>query len=102
MVPANGSSHQAWVQSAQRLAEDLGWTAGCGSSGLSSEFGGACHLKPAIRFIGYNGYPGHGEGNHIHVSWQDALSPGASSPTIDPVSWVKVFPAPAPSEGKRS
>jgi len=94
MVPAAGNSHQAWVQSAQRLAEDLGWTPSCGSSGLSGEFGGACHLVPAIRFIGYNGFPGHGEGNHIHVSWQDSLSPGATGALVLPEPWVRVFPVP--------
>jgi hypothetical protein len=92
MVPVAGNSHQVWVQSAQRLAEDFGWTRSCGSSGLSSEFGGACHLVPAIRFIAYNGFPGHGEGDHIHVSWQDSLSPGATGTLVSPQPWVKVFP----------
>lgn len=94
MVPADGNSHQDWVHSAQRLAEDLGWRVGCGSSGLSSQFGGACQLVPAIRFIGYNGFPDHGEGNHIHVSWQDSLSPGATGALVPPEPWVKVFPVP--------
>lgn len=92
MVPAAGNSHQDWVQSAQRLAEDLGWIPSCGYSGLNTEFGGACPLVPAIRFIGYNGFPGHGEGNHIHVSWQDSLSPGATGALVPPEPWVKVFP----------
>ncbi len=89
MVPAAGRS---WDETALRAALDLGWTPSCGASGSAP----ACPLAPAIQFIGYNGYPGHGDpahagGNaHLHVSWKssDFGCPGLCAPR----EWVEVFP----------
>ena len=88
MVPAPG---RGWDETARRAAEDLGWRESCGPSGSAP----ACPLAPAIQFIGYNGYPGHGdpahagENAHLHVSWQssDYGCPGLCPPR----AWVKVF-----------
>ena len=73
LVPATGTTLHDWDDSAGQLARDLGWTARCGSSGARP----MCPLKPAIQFIGYDGYPLHGSPRtctgdcpaHIHVSW---------------------------------
>lgn len=91
-VDADG---QNWEDSAQRAAEDLGWSSDCGSSGERP----ACDLVPAILAIYYNGYPNHGEGNHIHITWYGPMGPsdGLLHP---PLAWVKVFPAPGvPDKG---
>jgi hypothetical protein len=91
LVPAAG---RGWDPTALRAAKDLGWVPLCGGSGVAP----ACPLVPAIRFIGYNGYPGHGDplhagGNaHLHVSW-DSSSYGACPGTVcAPPVWVKAFP----------
>lgn len=89
MVPAPGRS---WDETALRAALALGWTPGCGASGSAP----ACPLAPAIQFIGYNGYPGHGDpahagaNAHLHVSWKssDFGCPGMCPPR----EWVEVFP----------
>jgi lysophospholipase L1-like esterase len=99
MVPARGNSQEIWDQSAGRLAHDLGWIPSCGASGVRP----ACPLVPAIRFIGYDGYPSHGSPRtctggcpaHIHVSWEGgdgAVYDGVLRPPLD---WVLVFPSPA-------
>jgi Transglycosylase SLT domain len=96
MVPAGSQALSHWEQSAGRLARDLGWAPACGRSGSRP----ACHLVPAIQFVGYNGYPGHGDpahcwgscGAHIHVSWvSSSFGSAALSP---PPAWVLVFPVP--------
>lgn len=80
-----------WVSTAERAARDLGWTPGCAVSGVAP----ACPLSPAIRFVGYNGYPGHGDpahapGNaHLHLSWQS--SSGGSAALAAPAEWVMAF-----------
>jgi hypothetical protein len=62
----------------------------------------ACPLKPWVRFVGYNGYPNHGDPAHtgpiahIHVSWQ-ASGHGAAALSA-PNDWVRVFPFPAPGD----
>ncbi|MGD9735125.1 MAG: lytic transglycosylase domain-containing protein [Solirubrobacterales bacterium] len=89
MVPASGRS---WDQTARQAAEDLGWRESCGASGSVP----VCPLVPAIQFIGYNGYPAHGdpqhagENAHLHVSWKSAIygCPGLCSPR----DWVMAFP----------
>ncbi len=89
MVPAPG---RGWDETALRAALDLGWTASCGASGSAP----VCPLVSAIQFIGYNGYPGHGdpshagENAHLHVSWKssDYGCPGLCAPR----EWVEVFP----------
>ncbi len=89
MVPAAGLG---WHQTALRAALALGWTPSCGGSGTAP----ACPLIPAIQFVGYNGYPGHGDpahvgsSAHLHVSWRssDFGCPGL----CEPRAWVEVFP----------
>jgi hypothetical protein len=49
-----------------QLARATGWNRGCGSSGVAP----ACPLKKWVRFVGYDGYPDHGTGNHLHISWE--------------------------------
>jgi hypothetical protein len=88
MVPAPG---RGWDETALQAAHDLGWTAGCGASGSAP----ACPLTPAIQFVGYNGYPGHGDpahagaNAHLHVSWRssDYGCPGLCAPR----QWVIAF-----------
>jgi hypothetical protein len=98
MVPANGDSQQAWDGSALRLARDIGWIPDCGGSGTAPE----CPLKSWVRFVGYNGYPDHGDPAHtgpiahIHVSWSASAS-GAAALSA-PNDWVRVFPIPAPGD----
>jgi hypothetical protein len=89
LVPESG---KGWDETARAAAETLGWREDCGASGTAP----VCHLVPAIQFVGYNGYPGHGdpahagENAHLHISWQGAsYGSGALS---DPPAWVRVFP----------
>jgi Transglycosylase SLT domain len=89
MVPATGN----WDATAKRAAEDLGWTEGCGSSGVRP----VCKLVPAIHFIGYNGYPLHGDPQHsslphLHVSWESSDYGGCPETVCGPDAWVMVFP----------
>ncbi|MGZ8632799.1 MAG: hypothetical protein ACXWZZ_02955, partial [Solirubrobacteraceae bacterium] len=95
LVPADPSGGQAaWDQSALRLARDIGWTDDCAASGVAP----ACPLRPWVRFVGYNGYPDHGDpahvgaNAHLHISW---LAAGVSSALAAPNEWVRVFPVPA-------
>jgi hypothetical protein len=94
-VPAQDiDSLGEWLRTAERLARDLGWTPGCASSGVRP----ACDLVPAIEFIGYNGYPGHGDpahtgSAHIHISW---VSSTHGTPYLTTPEWMLVFPVPQP------
>ena len=71
--PPTGTRRRSGTRSAGRLAHDLGWTPACARSGTRP----ACRLAPAIQFIGYDGYPGHGSPRtctgrcpaHLHLSW---------------------------------
>ena len=89
VVPAPGRS---WDDSALAAALDLGWISSCGASGTYP----VCPLAPAIQFVGYNGYPGHGDpahaggSAHLHVSWKSSSygCPGLCAPR----EWVEVFP----------
>jgi hypothetical protein len=93
LVPAEPAGPSAWDASAGALARDLGWTPACGASGSRP----ACALVPAIQFVGYDGYSGHGSPRtcggtcfpHLHVSW---VSPcyGTSAPS-PPCRWVTAF-----------
>jgi hypothetical protein len=91
LVPASG---YGWDATALRAAQDLGWISLCGSSGVAP----ACPLVPAIHFIGYNGYPSHGDplhagGNaHLHVSWESSSYGSCPQTVCAPPVWVKVFP----------
>jgi hypothetical protein len=89
MVPAAG---RGWDGTALAAALALGWIPSCGASGSAP----VCPLKPAIQFIGYNGYPGHGDpahagaNAHLHVSWK---SSDFGCPGLCPArEWVEVFP----------
>ena len=96
LVPALGISQRDWDDSAGRLATDLGWTMSCGHSGARP----ACPLKPAIQWVGYEGYPNHGSPRtcsdgcpaHIHVSWVSGCY--GSAALVAPCAWVMAFPAP--------
>lgn len=100
-VPATGNAQSAWDKTALRLAEDLGWKESCGGNGMRP----VCDLVPAIKFIGYEGYPSHGSPKtcsggcpaHIHVSWEsDTYGTGPEGP---PPGFVKVFPSPGSAGG---
>jgi hypothetical protein len=58
------------------LARWAGWTRACGAVGVAP----VCPLKPVFRFVGYDGYPNHGRGNHLHLSW--AHGPGRPAQTV--------------------
>ncbi|MGE5282737.1 MAG: hypothetical protein ACM3N0_10535 [Chloroflexota bacterium] len=45
------------------------------------------HPVPPFRWVGYNGDPGHGCGNHLHLSWEHA-----PAPQFQLAEWVEVFP----------
>jgi hypothetical protein len=72
MIPATGNSQRAWDTSALRLATDIGWTPSCGASGVAP----ACPLKAWVRFVGYNGYPNHGDPAHTGPTRDDDGSGG--------------------------
>jgi hypothetical protein len=80
-VPADGDWSHALA-----AAQAFGWSAACGSTGCAGQ------LRPPMRFIGYNGYPGHGDpahagaNAHIHFSWLHA--PAAP---YTQAAWVEVF-----------
>jgi hypothetical protein len=56
-----------------------------------------------FRWVGYDGDPGHGCGNHLHLSWNHAPAPRSEL-----AEWVEVFPVGSatvgvkPPAGKRS
>ncbi len=94
LIPADGTTQADWDASAGALADDLGWTPACAASGSRP----VCPLAPAIQFVGYDGYPGHGSPRtcgagcpaHIHVSW---VSPCyGSSNLVPPCTAVLAFP----------
>lgn len=68
-----------------QLARDLGWRRACAASGCE----GAASLSAALRAIYYTGYPGHGRGDHIHISWKHA-----PAPPYTPAAWAAIFTAP--------
>lgn len=81
-----------------RLARAAGWRPSCAASGVAP----TCAKAP-FRFIGYNGYPGHGDPTHcsypcaphLHLSWTTSASPG--EPEGEPrtsyfsPSWIEVL-----------
>ena len=95
LIPADGVTQEVWDASAGRLAHDLGWTPACGRSGTRP----ACPLVPAIQFVGYDGYPGHGSPRtcsgacpaHLHISWTSPCF--GSSGLVAPCEWVAAFTA---------
>ena len=97
VIPADGTTQPVWDASAGRLAQDLGWTTGCGNVGTRP----ACPLVAAIQFIGYDGYPSHGSPRtctgtcpaHLHLSWASGCY--GTSALSPPCDWVSAFPGPA-------
>jgi Transglycosylase SLT domain len=93
LIPADGSAQAAWDRSAGALARDLGWTPACARSGTRP----TCRLAPAIQFIGYDGYPGHGSPRtctggcpaHLHLSWASPCY--GTSRLSAPCAWVMAF-----------
>jgi hypothetical protein len=65
------------------LARYAGWRPACASSGCAGQ------THTAFRFVGWNGYPGHGDpahaGNnaHLHLSWDHGSG--------RPASWVRLI-----------
>lgn len=74
IVPGQGGS---W-DDVDRLAHDVGWVRSCGAVGVKP----ACDLRPWLRFVGYDGYPNHGRGNHLHLSWEHGPGSPASTVTV--------------------
>jgi hypothetical protein len=93
LIPADGNAQAIWDPSAGALARDLGWTRACAPSGTRP----ACRLAPAIQFIGYDGYPGHGSPRtctgrcpaHLHLSWASPCY--GTSRLSPPCQWVMAF-----------
>jgi hypothetical protein len=94
LVPRGGD----WSRT-RRLAAALGWERSCALSGLRPE----C-ADPPFRFIGYNGFPNHGDplncipcagGPHLHLSWQTSASPGQPDNRAryryEPAEWIEVL-----------
>jgi hypothetical protein len=86
-----------------RLARAVGWKPSCAASGVAP----AC-ARPPFRFVGYNGYPNHGDpshcvpcfgGPHIHISWLTSASEGQPENrprySYEPASWIDVFTLPS-------
>jgi hypothetical protein len=46
--------------------------------------------RPPWRWVGYNGDPGHGRGNHLHLSWQHGPGRPGNRP---PAAWVLALAA---------
>jgi len=76
LVPGPGGS---WPRVAQ-LARDLGWRESCAASGCAGQ------LPSPMRFIGWNGYPGHGDpahagqDAHLHLSWEHTPAAAGTPP----------------------
>jgi hypothetical protein len=95
-VPAVGGTQAHWDATAGRLAHDLGWTDACGGSGSRP----SCPLKPAIQWIGYDGYPSHASprtctGGCPPTSTSQVSGCYGSSTLAAPCAWVMAFPVPA-------
>jgi hypothetical protein len=97
LVPRGGD----WSRTL-RLARALGWERSCALSGLRPQ----C-ADPPFRFIGYNGFPNHGDplncvpcagGPHLHLSWQTSASPGQPDNRprygYEPAEWIEVLARP--------
>lgn len=93
-VPRDGN----WGRT-EKLARAVGWEPSCAASGVRP----AC-ADPPFRFVGYNGFPNHGDpahcvpcagGAHLHISWQTSASPGqpANQPrySYQPADWIEIL-----------
>ncbi len=58
LVPAPGVT---WPVSTERLARAVGWRRSCAAFGVAP----AC-ARPPFRFVGYNGFSGHGDPGQCH------------------------------------
>lgn len=77
IVPGPGGSWDL----IDEMAADFGWHISCGGTGCAGQ------LPPPFRFIGYDLYPGHGRGNHIHLSWlHSPAAPGTPAATVQTLS----------------
>jgi hypothetical protein len=97
----------SWQQTTERLARAVGWKRSCAASGVAP----ACARRP-FRFVGYDGYPGHGDPGHchcgtnahLHLSWLTSASEGqpqnASRSTYFAADWVDTFAAEAGEDGR--
>src|SRR3954463_9224969 len=96
LVPAVAATQDDWDRTAGQLAAELGWTPSCGPSGARP----ACALRPAIQWVGYDGYPSHGSPRtctggcpaHIHVSWVSGCY--GSRALVAPCAWVMAVRGP--------
>jgi hypothetical protein len=87
-----------WQQTTERLARAVGWKRSCAASGVAP----ACARRP-FRFVGYDGYPGHGDpahchcatNAHLHLSWLTSASDGqpqnASRTGYFAPDWIDTF-----------
>lgn len=101
-VPQDGN----WNRT-MRAARAIGWRPSCAVSGVAPE----C-ARPPFRFIGYNGYPDHGDpahcfpcggGAHLHISWLTSASLGEPENRMryryEPAAWIEVFATDEGSQG---
>ena len=80
IVPTGG-----WTKDARQrmyaLAAWAGWRQDCGSTGCAlDDASSQPNAKPvagnnAVRFVGWDGYPNHGWGNHMHISFIGSVQP---------------------------
>jgi hypothetical protein len=99
--------YQSWQQTTERLARAVGWKRSCAASGVAP----ACARRP-FRFVGYDGYPGHGDpahcrcgtNAHLHLSWLTSASEGQPQNAARSVyfapDWVDTFAAEAGEAGR--
>lgn len=101
LVPAEPVDQAAWDHSAGALARDLGWRPSCALAGV----GPTCPLVPAIQFVGYEGFPGHGSpatchapacAAHLHISWTSPCY-GTAAPSAPCESVMAFLPQNRPS-----
>jgi hypothetical protein len=82
VVPADGNWER--TQAAARL---FGWSPTCAASGCAGD------IRPPMRVVLYNGYPGHGDPEHcrapacqahLHLSWAHA-----TTEPLSPAPWIE-------------
>jgi hypothetical protein len=93
-------ARRSWSSTTARLARAVGWRPSCAASGVAP----TCAKAP-FRFVGYDGYPGHGDpahchcdtNAHLHLSWQTSASEGqpqnAAGGHNFAAGWMDVFEA---------
>jgi hypothetical protein len=121
MIPKNGNSKDAWVNSVEAAARDIGWfgdsaTDPKGSQKGCSNYSGDGQCMHAVypdkfpewlRWMGHNGAIRHGDpwhlyggtGPHLHIGWDTPNGDGVSSTVIpEPRESIYTFPAPVPDD----